>query len=156
MAARKKKGPAPMGSRPIKADVFEVGVDASGRQVGPTYTARHVPVKTRALVTVGVATAIDSKRIEGAIVRVRMLPGDEPDSGALVAVFMREHGAAAVKVVPCPVTPGVVVPDVAPGAPAPVRLSARAVVEAMVADAVGVEKDELATLVGRVLDEEGL
>lgn len=151
MAARKKKEKA--GREPINADHFAVGGSLAGG--GPTYTSRRIPVATRALVTVGVATAIDSKRIEGSIVRVRMLPGDAPDSGAETATFLREHGALAVKVVPCATTPGVAVPEQAPGTPGP-RLSARAVVEAMVADAVGVEKDELAALVGRVLDEEGL
>jgi len=122
--------------------------------LGATYSARFVPVTTRALVTVGVGTALAGERIEGAIVRVRMLPGDAPDSGAELSTFLRNAGALAVKVVPAPAVPAVVLTEGT--GPARPRLGARAVVEAMVVDAVGVEKEELAALVGRVLDEEGL
>jgi len=146
MAARKKKAERPVlpGTDP-KALV---------NVLGATYTARFVPVATRALVTVGVGTALSSDRVRGCIVRIRMLPGDAPDSGSALATALRDAGAVAVKVVPCAATPAVVVPG-RDEAPVP-RLGARAVVEAMVADAVGVEKDELAALVARVLEEEGL
>lgn len=120
--------------------------------LGPTFSARFVAVQSRALVTVGVASERDGLR--GSIVRVRMLPGDAPDAGAEKAASLRDAGVLAVKVVPAPVTPSVVLPSGA--CPAEARQGARAVVESMVADAVGVEKNELAALVGRVLDEEGL
>ena len=134
MAARKKRGEgAPL------VEVFAPKV-------------RFVEVNARALVTLGVAS--EREGLRGCIVRVRMLPGDAPDSGAEMAAALRAAGVLAVKVVPAPAIPAVVVPE--DGKPVAARLRPREVVEAMVAEAVGVDRDLLAALVGRVLDEERL
>lgn len=128
--------------------------DEPVRAAGPTYTARFVPVKSRVLMTIGSqdANTVGPKYIDTSIVRVRMEPGAEDGASAWTAAFLRERGAVAVKVIPSQVTPAVALPD----APPAVRMSLRGVVEAMVASAAGVDKEELAAFVGRVLDEEGL
>lgn len=146
MGAKKKTQP--------QLSVFPGTDPAALVNVLAPFRARLVPVEARALLTIPLTAPGPQPRFEGAIVRVRPLAGTDVDVTALLAEAAQEGGAVAVKVLPPPSGPVVVMP--APGTPPPVRLRVRDVVEAMVADSVGVDKEALAALVRRVLDEEGI
>ncbi len=114
---------------------------------------RSVFVKTRAMITIGSAADPTPERIAGALVRVRLLPGDVGDPEVIKAGLL-QAGAEAVKVDPAPQGPAVVIAG--QDGPAPARQRPREVVEAMVAEAVGVDREALSVLVQRVLAEEGI
>lgn len=118
------------------------------------FRVRLVPVKSRALYTLPFEASGPQPTFKGALVRVRPPRGVASDVIALIAEAAQEGGAIAVKVLPAPMAPAVIVP--ASESPLPSRLRVRDVVEAMITDSVGVDKESLAALVRRVLDEEGI
>lgn len=129
----------------------------------PAWSVAAHSIASRRLVTVdpvgGLAAANLKARgaesfFDGALVRLRPSAGTLPGQTEELAEAVRSGGAMAVKVLPAPLAPAVVVPE--PGTPPAARLRARDVAEAMVADAVGVDREALAALVGEVLDAEGM
>lgn len=120
-----------------------------------THEMRWFPVQgSRALITLPLRDAV-TPAWEGSIVRVcpsAGMTGEQIDQGIRIA---QGRGAVAVKVVPAPLPPAVVVRD-ADGA-SPRRRGPRAVVEEMVEQAVGVDDGKaLADFVQLVLESEGL
>jgi len=117
---------------------------------------RGVPLKARKLVTIDVGDgAIKGKNFDGAIVRLRPTMRLEPDKIKAMIAWAREHGAVAVKVLPCPSD----TPNALAASERPPRRTLSEVVEQLVSESFGKDDDKrerLRAMVEEVMAEEGL
>lgn len=98
----------------------------------------------------------NSPGLAGALVRLRPPAGTTQEWIDAVADRLRTGGAVAVRVIPPPALPAVIVPGAPEAPPSEPRLRPRDVVERMVADAIGVDRAALHAIVQDVLGAEGL
>lgn len=117
---------------------------------------RGVPLEARKLVTIDVGDgALKGKNFEGAIVRLRPTMRLEPDKLKAMVSWAMEHGAVAVKVLPCPSD----TPNTLKAGERPPRRTLREVVEQLVSESFSKDDDKrerLRAMVEDVMSEEGL